>query len=125
MTYCRFIFFTDKPTVTLNEVSDVIYDQLLKYKANIRCSPKQKIHIIWMKGENCIDINQPKYAGSSDVGVCPELCINNATSEDEDIYAIEVRSDLGTGTCLSKRLVVLEGKSIHFRTVFFYLVLLI
>lgn len=65
--------------------------------------------MIWKKGKKQINITLPKYAGSSDVGDRPILCITNVEEEDKDVYTIEVQNASGKGIC-SEKLLVLGGK---------------
>lgn len=58
-----------------------------------------------------IDINMPKYEGSSDVGNSPVLCINNVNEKDEDVYRIDVINEWGTTTRISNRLKVIGSKN--------------
>lgn len=67
-----------------------------------------------MKGENAIDITLLKYAGSSIVGDCPVLYINNIKEEDGGDYTIKVQNEKGIETC-SRKLVVIGGKINHRR----------
>lgn len=62
-----------------------------------------------MKGKEPIDISQPKYIGSLNYGECPVLQINNIKKEDEDIYSIAVRNELGEETCSNGTLKVVGG----------------
>lgn len=63
--------------------SECRYD-CVKMIATIRSYPKYT-SVIWKKGEECIDITQPKYDGSSVGGDSPVLCINN-TKEEEGMF---------------------------------------
>lgn len=67
--------------------------------------------MVWKKGNDpiAIDITLLKYAGSSDVGDRPVLCINDTIEDDGDNYTIEVENQYGTGTS-TKKLVVIGGK---------------
>lgn len=96
--------------VTLNQVPEALYGTCVELKANIRSFPKHS-NVIWTKGKDKqIDITQPKYIGSSIVGDCPVLCINNASKDDEDIYSVEVSNALGKDICKSEKLKVIGGK---------------
>lgn len=78
--------------------------------AAIRSYPKHD-SVIWKKGNDpiAIDINLPKYAGSSVVGDRPVLCINDTIEDDGDIYTIEVENQYGIGTS-TEELFVIGGK---------------
>lgn len=65
--------------------------------------------MLWTKGNQRININDPKYEGSTETGDDPVLCINNAIEEDNDIYTIEVENPLGINRS-SQILEVLKGK---------------
>lgn len=80
----------------------------MKFEARIRGFPKHH-SVLWMKGNQHININDPKYEGSTETGDDPVLCINNAIEEDNDIYAIEVENRLGIKRS-SQLLEVLKGK---------------
>lgn len=86
------------------------YGESVQFRATIRCFPKHD-PVIWMKGRYHIDITQPKYKGSSDVGNSPVLCINSLTMEDEDIYSIEANNEIGRGTSCTQKLKVYGGKT--------------
>lgn len=95
--------------MTLNEVPELFYGDCLEFKGKIRSFPKHT-RVIWMKGDEEIDITQPKYKGSSDVGDCPLLCINDVNTEDQVEYTIQVYNELGMGMCKSEKLIVIGGK---------------
>lgn len=95
--------------MTLNEVPEILYGDSLEFKGTIRSFPKHT-RVIWMKGDEEIDITRPKYKGSSDIGDCPLLCIHNVNSEDQDEYTVQVYNELGMGKCKSEKLVVIGGK---------------
>lgn len=84
------------------------FNKHAEIQATIRSFPKHDC-VTWKKGEKTIDLSLPKYAGSSDVGDRPVLCINNIEEEDEDVYTIEVRNKLGKGTC-SRKMEIIGGK---------------
>lgn len=63
-----------------------------------------------MKGNKHIDITQPKYNGSSDVGYRPVLCMNNVRKEDEGVYKIKVRNGIGDDACCAEELIIMKGK---------------
>lgn len=69
---------------------------------------------MWKRGEKIIDIDiiNPKYKGSSNVGNCPVLCINNVSKEDEDEYSIYVLNEWGYTELSYERLVV-NGSKCH------------
>lgn len=73
------------------------------------CPYPKHTGVIWKKCEQCIDITQPKYYGSSVGGDSPVLCINNTKEEDGGVYTIEVHNELGKGTS-SEELFVTGGK---------------
>lgn len=62
-----------------------------------------------MKGEEPIDIFQPKYIGSLNYGDRPVLKINNVKKEDKDIYSIKVSNELGEETSSNGILKVVGG----------------
>lgn len=62
-----------------------------------------------MKGNEHLDITQPKYNGSSDLGYHPVLCINNVKEEDEDVYKIKVRNGIGDDVCCAEELIIQKG----------------
>lgn len=101
----------DHPNVALNEVPSACHYDCVNMIATIRSYPKHT-SVIWKKGKELIDITLPKYAGSSDVGDRPVLCINNVKKEDGDVYTIEVQNALGKGTC-NEELFVIGGKIRH------------
>lgn len=103
--------------VTLDQVFEALYGTCVEFKARIQSFPKHGA-VIWKKWEDGknehIDITHPKYIGSSIVGDCPVLCINNASKGDEDFYSVEVYNALGTRICKSEKLKVTGGKnSLH------------
>lgn len=96
--------------VTLDQVSEALYGTCVEFKAKIRSYPKHD-NVIWKKGKDKeINITQPKYMGSTILGDCPVLCINNASKDDEDIYSVEVSNELGKDVCKSEKLKVIGGK---------------
>lgn len=101
--------FAGPPTVTLSYVHETLYNECIELKANVRSFPKHTC-VIWKKGSEKIDIDLPKYRGSSEDENFPVLHINNATGEDEDFYTVEVYNKLGIGTCSSEKLKVNGGK---------------
>lgn len=96
------------PEVAIKEVPSTCPYDCVKIIATVRSYPKHT-SVVWKKGEKCIDITQPKYDGSSVVGNCPILCINNTKEEDGDVYTIEVQNEWGKGTS-SEELFVIGGK---------------
>lgn len=96
------------PEVAIKEVPSTCPHDCVKIIATVRSYPKHT-SVVWKKGERCIDINQPKFDGSSVVGDCPFLCINNTKEEDGDVYTIEVQNEFGKGTS-SEELFVIGGK---------------
>lgn len=109
--YIRIYVSADHPNVALNEVPSACLYDCVNMIATIRSYPKHT-SVIWKKGKELIDITLPKYAGSSDVGDRPVLCINNVKEEDGDVYTIEVQNALGKGTC-NEELFVIGGKIRH------------
>lgn len=101
----------EKPEVILSDVCDAVYDTKVTYKATIRSFLKHTF-TKWKRGDNIIDITKPKYEGSSNVGYCPVLCINNVSKEDEDVYSIHVRNEWGY-TPLSYKKLVVTGSKCH------------
>lgn len=89
-----YLTFQEPPNVTLEEVPEALYDESVQFRATVR-SFATKTCVIWKKGNEIIDIQQPKYVGSSDIGDYPVLIINYVTKEDEDVYSIEVENDFG------------------------------
>lgn len=81
----------------LDEVPEALYDESVKFKAIVRSFATETC-VIWRKGNEIIDIHQPKYKGSSDISDYPVLIINNVAKEDEDVYSIEVKNDFGKRT---------------------------
>lgn len=103
------ISFSARPKVTLNAVPEILYGDCMEFKATIQSFPKHTT-VISMKGNEEIDINQPKYKGSSDVGDCPVLRINNVNTKDQDEYTVQVFNELGNERCKSEELKVIGGK---------------
>lgn len=101
----------EPPNVTLEEVPEALYDESVQFRATVR-SFATKTCVIWKKGNEIIDIQQPKYVGSSDIGDYPVLIINYVTKEDEDVYSIEVENDFGKRKRSQK--LVLESELIIF-----------
>lgn len=99
--------------MSLNNVTDAIYGACVKINATIWSFPKHS-SVVWRKGIMDININQPKYRGSSCDGQKPVLCIEKLIKEDEDTYEIEVKNEKGTATGYSK-LNVIGGKYIFIR----------
>lgn len=94
--------------MTLNQVQEALYNTTVEIKAMIRSFPKHT-GVIWMKGEEPIDISQPKYIGSLNYGECPVLKINNVKKDDRGIYSIKVSNELGEETCSNGTLEVVGG----------------
>lgn len=94
--------------MTLNQVQEALYNDTVEIKAIIRSFP---IHtgVIWMKGEEPIDISQPKYIGSLNYGDRFVLQINNVKKEDKKIYSIKVSNEIGEETCSNGILEVVGG----------------
>lgn len=102
--------FTGPPIVTLSQVSETVYEKPVEFKAAIRIFPKQ-CDVNWLRGSQQIDINQPKYAGSTVVGASPVLWINEVNKDDEGDYSIEVINKEWEPIRISKKLVVNTGKN--------------
>lgn len=102
---------TERPDVILSHPPKAVYDTRVIYKATIR-SFINNTSTVWKRGEQIIDIINPKYEGSSNVGNCPVLCINNVSREDEDVYSIYVLNEWGY-TELSYERVVVNGSKCH------------
>lgn len=79
------------PEVSICHETEAVYDTDFMFKASIRSFMKDTSSM-WMKRDEIIDITKSKYNGSSVVGTCPVLCINNVSKEDEDVYTIYVRN---------------------------------
>lgn len=96
-----------RPDVALNKVPSAYLYDCVKMIAAIRSYPKH-YSVIWKKGNDpiAIDINLPKYAGSSVVGDRPVLCINDTIEDDGDIYTIEVKNQYGIGTSTEELFVI-------------------
>lgn len=107
----HFTFYIERPEVILSHVPKAVYDTKVVYKATIR-SFINKTSTMWKRGEKIIDIKKPKYEGSSEVGNCPVLCINNVSEKDEDVYSILVRNEWGN-TPLSYERLVVNGSKCH------------
>lgn len=107
------IYFTllERPDVILSHPPKAVYDTRVIYKATIR-SFINNTSTVWKRGEQIIDIINPKYEGSSNVGNCPVLCINNVSREDEDVYSIYVLNEWGYTELSYERLVV-NGSKCH------------
>lgn len=96
------------PEVTLNKIPLALTNTCVRFKATIRNMYNHQ-NVIWMKGNQRININDPKYEGSRETGNDPVLCIKNVREEDSDIYTIEVENQLGSERG-RQRLEVIEGK---------------
>lgn len=103
------MYFSGLPEVVLNEGPSAVLNECVEFKATIRSFPKHH-SVLWKKDDDPIDITLPKYKGSSDVGDCPLLCINNIKEEDEAAYTIEVQNECGKGIDTEK-LKVIGGKN--------------
>lgn len=100
--------------MTLSQVSETVYEKPVEFKATIRIFPKQ-----CDVNSQQIDINQPKYAGSTVVGASPVLWINEVNKDDEGDYSIEVINKEWEPIRISKKLVVNAGKNtLHYRDFF-------
>lgn len=80
----------------------------MKFEAKIRSFPKPQ-GVLWKKGNEYININAPKYEGSTQSGDNPVLCLNDVIEEDIDLYTIEVNTSSGI-TKRGQILEVLKGK---------------
>ena len=65
-----------------------------------------------MKDTIPINLEEPKYIGSTCQGDNPVLCINEVTKDDEAVYTIEAENEFGKGRCCSEKLEVIGGKLI-------------
>lgn len=112
MIYMKFnSTLLEGPEVSISHETEAVFDTDVMLKASIRSFMKDT-STMWMKGDKKIDITMSKYNGSSVVGNCPVLCINNVSEEDEAMYAIYVRNEWDE-TCPECRLVV-TGSKCHF-----------
>lgn len=82
----------------------------MKFEAKIRGFPKHQ-GVLWKKDNQYININTPKYEGSTESGDNPVLCINDVIDNDIDLYTIEVNTSSGIKQC-GQILEVLKGKEI-------------
>lgn len=98
--------FAGPPEVTLIQTQPAI--ACVKFEAKIRCFPKPQ-GVLWKKGNEYININTPKYEGSTESGDNPVLCLNDVKEEDIDLYTIEVNTSSGIKKS-SQKLEVLKGK---------------
>lgn len=80
----------------------------MKFEAKIRSFPKHQ-GVLWKKGDEYININTPKYQGSTESGENPVLCLNDVIEKDIDLYTIEVNTSSGIKKC-GQILEVLKGK---------------
>lgn len=94
--------------MTLNKVPLALTGTSVKFRATIKNIPELQ-KVLWMKGNQRININDLKYEGSTETGDNPVLCIKNIILEDSDMYRIKVENQLGTEQC-RQRLEVIEGK---------------
>lgn len=106
--YNNLVFFIGRPFVSLTQESPAFFNECVQLKAAIRSFPKHE-SVKWMKGKKYIDITQPKYEGSTDIGDSPILCINHIDRGDAARYKIKVHNDVGTSTCKIKKLEVNGG----------------
>lgn len=89
-------------------VEQAIYHECVKFCAKIRSFPKPT-QLVWMKDRIPINLEEPKYMGSTCQGDNPVLCINKVTKEDEAVYSIEAENEFGKGRCCSEKLEVIGG----------------
>lgn len=94
--------------MTLSKVPLALTNTSVRFKATIK-NVRNHHTVIWMKGNQRINITDSKYEGSTENGENPVLSIKNITEEDSDTYTIEVENQLGTERC-TQRLEVIEGK---------------
>lgn len=109
-----FVFHIDlvRPVVRLLSVPEATYHECIEYKVTIdNLSPQSKI--VWLKGSTVIDLNDPKYKGSTCNDDNAVLQIDKVTETDEDIYTVKVYNDLGQEEiCCSEKLKVVGGKTL-------------
>ena len=95
--------------MTLSVPEKAIYHDCVKFEATIKSFPKHS-SVVWIKGQNTIDIKQAKYEGSVCDGEKPVLCIKHVTKEDEGTYKIKVINDKGATTSFEQNFNVIGGK---------------
>lgn len=85
------------------------YHGCVEIKAVIRSNPKD-LPIVWTKGSEKIDLESPKYRGSSSNCDHSVLRINRVTKEEEGLYRIEARNEFkGKQLCDKFNLIVIGG----------------
>lgn len=100
---------TGRPEVILKQVPPAYLDESVEFKAIMRSFPSHDI-VLWKKDNQEIDINNPKYEMSVNKNDdSATLCIKNIKNEDEGIYTVEVRSELGDSQS-SQTLIVIKGR---------------
>lgn len=103
---------TGWPEVILKQVPPAFLDESVEFKAIMKAFPTHDI-MLWKKDNQEIDINNPKYEMSVNKNDdSATLCIKNIKNEDEGIYTIEVRSELGDSHS-SQTLIVIKGRVEH------------
>lgn len=100
--------YLECPVVRLQSVPRATSHECVKYKVTINSlTPYSKI--VWWKGSTVIDLNDPKYKGSTSDDDNAVLQIDEVTKEDEDIYTVDVYNDFGKWSSSSERLEVAGG----------------
>lgn len=100
--------------MSLTQEPPPFFNECVQLKAAIRSFPKHD-SVKWMKGKQYIDITQPQYEGSTDIGDSPILCINYIDKGDAARYKIKVHNEIGTSTCQIKKL---KGGNIKVNCIF-------
>lgn len=88
--------FAGRPKVTLHPVPLALQNELVQIKATIRGFPKCE-SVIWMKDNEYIDTTAPKHEGSIESCEFPVLCIKEVNEEDDGVYKVVARNELGKG----------------------------
>lgn len=112
LTNILFFAVLGPPEVILSDLPESLYNECIQIKASIRSFPKYN-RVIWFKGEEQIDVAQPKYVGSFHGADFSVLCINNITKKDESEYKIKITNDLENVERISNPLKVYGGISFH------------
>lgn len=84
---------TGPPKVTLDKIPWALLNENAELKATIRGYPN-RYKVIWMKGNNYIDTNDPKYQGSTNKGNISALCIKNVEHDDVGEYTIIAENEI-------------------------------
>lgn len=96
--------------MTLNPVPLALINGPVEFKATIRGFPKyDSDSVTWMKDNQRISNDDPKYERNINNSGCPVLKIKKVTEEDMGVYTIIVQNDLGKGKGCSD-LEVVGGK---------------